>query len=287
MDRILHLPHGRKLALRELGPPDAPPVFYFHGWPGSRLEPQAALSAGVSAPLRVLALDRPGYGASDFDPDRTLAHWASDIAFVADTLRLKRFSVMGVSGGGPYALACAAKLPNRVASAVVVCGMGPSDTPGGISAMALHNRLMLRLGPRWPRIVRVLVGWALSRNRESVELLPRRLGRQLPPADRKCLQRPGIREALRATWREALRPGVNGALQDGFLFCRPWGFGLDEVRVPISLWHGEADIIVPPAMGRHVAAQLPRCRAQFLWAEGHFSLPIDHLAAILADAGPP
>jgi pimeloyl-ACP methyl ester carboxylesterase len=128
-DGTLLLGDGRKLGYAQYGRPDGEPLFYFHGHPGSRLEARFAHRAAAEAGLRVVALDRPGYGLSDFQPGRVITGWPADVAEAADLLRIGKFSVAGASGGGPYALACAWRLPGRVIRAAVISGVGPLPGP--------------------------------------------------------------------------------------------------------------------------------------------------------------
>src|SRR5438046_6812360 len=123
--RQLRLRDGRRLGYCEHGVRAGKPILYFHGWPGSRIEAQLAAPAARRYNARLIAVDRPGFGMSDFKAHRTLLDWPADVAELADTLGLDRFAVAGVSGGGPYALACARRIPDRLTSVIVVCGLGP------------------------------------------------------------------------------------------------------------------------------------------------------------------
>jgi pimeloyl-ACP methyl ester carboxylesterase len=275
---------GRKLGFAEYGHPGGYPVFYFHGWPGSRLEPEATREQGIPSAVRIIAVDRPGYGLSDFQSARTLASWAKDIGELAGVLRLERFGVMGVSGGGPYTLACAARLPEKVSSACVIAGMGPMDNPEALKGMVALNRWMLGLARTAPWLARTLVGFGLDRIKRSDEFLSPYIMARLPPSDKAILEKPGTKEALVRNWHEAFRSGTKGALWDGGLFANRWDFRLEEIKVPVRLWHGEADIIVPCAMTRYVAGTIADCRAAFLPGEGHFSAPILYIRQVLATA---
>ena len=137
---VLALADGRRLGYAEFGDPSGAPCLYFHFSPGSRLEP-AAVFSGVRQPwlrgVRLVSADRPGFGLSDRQPTRTLLDWPGDMAALADHLGIDRFAVLGASGGGAYALACARLLPSRLTAAVVVSGIGPLDRPGATTAMAL------------------------------------------------------------------------------------------------------------------------------------------------------
>src|SRR4051794_20731127 len=123
--RQLRLSDGRRLAYCEYGSPAGKPVLYFHGWPGSRLEAKLADPVAKKFNAKIIAIDRPGFGMSDFKPNRTLLDWPLDVCELADALGLDRFAVVGVSGGGPYALACARRIPERLTSVAVICGVGP------------------------------------------------------------------------------------------------------------------------------------------------------------------
>ena len=282
-DQQLRLPGGRKLGFAEYGDAAGRPVIYFHGWPGSRLEPQAVESAESQAGVRVIAVDRPGYGLSDFQEDRRIVDWPQDVGRLADALGLKRFAVMGVSGGGPYAAVCAASLGGRLTAAALVCGIRPFDRPEAMEGMAGHNLWLLRLARRVPWLARQVAGlslrffWDYER-----EVLPKLVLARLPAVDRESLARPELRDTLLANWREAFRQGLRGMLWDGCLYARPCGFQLEEIKVPVQLWQGELDVIVPPGMGRCCAATIPSCQARFFAEDGHFSLPLTRTREILA-----
>src|SRR5258708_5368921 len=156
-DGTLLLGDGRRLGYAQYGRADGEPLLYFHGHPGSRLEARFAHRAAADAGLRVIALDRPGYGLSDFQPRRVITDWSADVAEAADLLRISRFSVAGASGGGPYALACAWRLPGRVIQAAVISGVGPYQVPGITKGMRWQNRIGFEWGSRWPALARALM----------------------------------------------------------------------------------------------------------------------------------
>ena len=124
-DRIIKLKDGRKLGFCEYGDPKGKPIFYFHGWPASRLSGSETDKAAKKLKIRVISPDRPGFGLSDYKEDRTLLGWADDVLELADQLKIKKFAVMGVSGGGPYSAVCAYKIPERVTKAGIVVGLAP------------------------------------------------------------------------------------------------------------------------------------------------------------------
>ncbi|HWQ93078.1 MAG TPA: alpha/beta hydrolase [Clostridia bacterium] len=277
----LTLSDGRKLGYADYGDPQAQPVLYFHGWPGSRLEPLAL--AHTANPVRIIAVDRPGYGLSTFKPKRSIVQWPADIRELAAHLKLDRFYVLGLSGGGPYALACAAFMPGHIAGVRLACSMGETDVPGATERMTGHNRQMLALVRTAPKLTRFLARIVLWIWRKGNAFLPPGLVARLPRSDQRCLADPHVHAMLVQNWREALRPGTAGMVWDGSLYAEPWGFSLAEVRVPVRLWHGLADIIVPPEMGERLAKSLPQCQAFYLSGEGHFSLPLNHMSQILSE----
>jgi pimeloyl-ACP methyl ester carboxylesterase len=270
---------GRRLGYAEYGAPDGEPGFYFHGHPGSRLEPTLAAGAAAEAGIRVVALDRPGYGLSDFQPGRRILDWPRDVAEAADLLGWERFSVLGSSGGGPYALACAHELPERVIRAGVVSGVGPYDAPGATEGMRRQNRIGFQLGARFPPLASLIM-WSMARQvRRRPERTLDAIARAMSGVDAEIARRPEVRESLGAVIAEAFRQGSRGATLDVVLLGSPWGFRLDAIKPPVLLWQGEADTLVPPAMGRHLAATIPDCRATFYPAEGH--LLLDRMPEIL------
>ncbi len=277
------LADGRRLGFAEFGAPAGTPVFYFHGWPSSRFEASLIDRVCAELHLRLIAPDRPGYGLSDAKRRRTLLDWPADVRQLADHLDLTRFAVLGVSGGGPYAAVCAARLPERVSRAVLVSSVAPLDRPDATQGMVPLNRWLLALGrwaPLW--LAEALGAFALRLLwGKGHQVIPESIRSRLPPADQAALASDELRFGLIAASTEALRNGVHGAASDGLLYARPWGFSLAEVRVPMWLWHGEVDNVVPVSMGRYLARQIPDRQAMFFPEDGHFSLPFQRTREIL------
>lgn len=232
-ERRVRLADGRVLAYIELGDPSGAPVMYFHGFPGSRLEGRLAADAARRRGLRLLAPDRPGFGASTWQPRRTLAGWAADAGSLADTLGIERFSVVGVSGGGPYALACAAGLPDRIGGVAVVAGLGPLMRPGATRGMGMLNRFVLGTAGRLPRLTRGLVGPLARAVRRYPERYLAHMLADAPAADRGVLADPDYRSLILASAAEALRHSGRGAAQELVLFARP---GISTCAVSRYQW---------------------------------------------------
>ena len=264
---------------------DGVPVIYFHGWPGSRLEPGAMSHGCAEMGVRLLAPDRPGLGLSDFKPGRRIPDFVEDVSELAEQLGLRRFGVLGMSGGGPYAAACAARIPEQLSVTLLVCSMGPSDAPGATEGMVAVNRWLLTMARRFPRLAQGIAGLCLRVIwRQGNQVIPRQIEMRLPAADRKALEATELRQALTESSIEALRHGVRAAAADGLLYARTWGFELREIRAPVFLWHGEADVVVPATMGHYLAENIPGCTARFYPEDGHFSLPYNRLREILQPA---
>ncbi len=267
----VRLPDGRVIAIEEYGDPAGPVVLYFHGWPASRLE--AGLIADL--PVRLLALDRPGYGRSSPLPGRSLLDWPRDVADVADRLGLGRFHVAGLSGGAPYAVACAYALPHRVKSVALVCPVPPAN---GLPPRASGVGHLYRLG-RHPVLAHRLFSVLRPLLRRRI-ITPRTLvGSSLPAADRECLDRQTL-SGLARVWREGIGRSIQGALSDAQIYGSDWNIPLGNVTVPVDLWYGSEDSLIPPHALTPFEA-MPGLRLHIVAGEGHYSLAIRHAARIL------
>jgi pimeloyl-ACP methyl ester carboxylesterase len=269
--RLIQLADGRRIACAERGDPAGRPVFAFHGLPGSRLQqhPDAGIAAVRGA--RVIHVDRPGFGLSSPRPARTLASWAADVAAIADRLGLEKFAVSGVSGGGPFALACAALLGERVTRCAIVSGVGP---PGSMhdGRMTVPARTALYLAAHAPWLMRGPLRAAARMGVRAPDRFIDRVVAHLAFEDRLALGRADVHAMFARDFVESVRQGVDALITDLRLEARPWDLPLDAIRAPVALWHGEDDHIVPPSATRHLAAVIPGARAHFLPGAGHFMI---------------
>ncbi len=276
----IRLPDGRILAGAEVGDPGGTPVIYSHGFPGSRLGVELGEAQAASSGIRLVAFDRPGWGASDSLPGRRLTDWPVDIAHAADRLGCERFNLVGVSGGAPFALACALALPDRTGRTAIVCGLGPVAAMRRHDGMVWHNRLGLTLASRARWLVPPTMAVAGPLLKRLFRIAIDNLTRHAGPADRAVLTDPAIREILGREFREGFRRGGRGAAADGLIYGADWGLDLDGLSSAVHLWHGEDDRIVPVSMARWVAQRIPGVRARYLTGEGHFSVVTRHLDEI-------
>ncbi len=271
LDHTLTLADGRRLGYAELGDADGHPLLFFHGTPGSRFVLTERDALGRIPGVRFVLPERPGYGLSDPKPGRTLLDWADDVAALADGLRLQRFTVSGVSGGGPHALACAYRLPERVTAALLLASPSPAGFRGATRGMSLGNRLGVLLGRIAPGLVkRGIVSFAATFEKDPDRVLDH-ITRAMSPPDRELMADDTFREAIARDLREAYRQGGNAHADDGPLALtgRSWGFDLGAIGVQVYLWHGEADTVVPRAMGERLAESIPNCKAHFIPGAGH------------------
>lgn len=282
-DNQIKLHDGRRLGYAEFGDPRGKPVLFFHGYPGSRWDGAETGHAAERVGVRVIAPDRPGMGLSDYQPKRCLLDWPTDVLELANTLGLEHFAVIGYSGGGPYALACAFQLDSRLSAVGVIAGIGPLTESGAVDGMVKNNIRLFQLARRTPWLLRLI--FRLNRRMDSLKLM-RAVVPQMPAADQDIMRQPGVLEGMAKDYSEAFRQGARGVVHEGALYASEWGFKLGEVMHPVWLWQGEQDINVPAAMGRFQARHLPNCQATFDPADGHISIIVNHAAEILMALSP-
>ena len=272
---------GRRLGFAEFGAKNAYPVFYFHGWPGSRLEAGFFDVPGT----RLIGVDRPGYGLSDPQPNRKLADWPRDVEQLADQLGLDKFAVIGMSGGGPYAMACAYFLKDRLTKVAIIAGLGPPEAPG-----MSRNRVGLLLDVGNRPLTSAVLGTlmrALIRNPVADQHF-HRIRARVPAGSRDAIaMTPEFLQMLLSSFREGLRASAKGPTSDARIYGEPWPFTLADIKVPVTIWHGTGDIQVPVSIGRHYAKFIPNARATFPEDEGHVSIITNYFEAIIGDLRSP
>ncbi len=258
---------GRRLAWLAAGPLDGLLVVYLHGAIGSPQVVSPELEAVVGElGIRYVMVSRPGFAGSDALPGRSVRQFAGDVAQLAGALGRTRFAVVGVSAGGPYALACAHELPERVAAAAVVSCMVPGATGGLPAPSRLGLRLLLRRPAGCTRAAASLVRLA----RRHPALLARVMYAGAARADRRLLDASDARELAAARFLAATRAGVGGMIDDYVLCSRPWDFDPAQIRTSVQLWHGMQDSLVPVDQAIALAGTLPRAAMSVHPEEGHF-----------------
>ena len=281
VDRRLPLPGGRHLAVRELGDLDGYPVLYFHGVPGVRQAIVGRAADYRAAGVRLVTFDRPGYGDSSPAPASSVDAWAADVATAVAVLGIRRFAVIGESGGGPYALACARRPPPGLASVVVASGLAPIDSNGDLEGMKPINQVALRAfrHPHLAAPVLGSIGAAFARWPDFV--LDHVLCRDSPEADEVLLREPRIRASAKAMLVATLAGGISGVIDDVDRLAAPWGFQPREIERPVHFWHGEDDNTAPLRHLLRIARAIPGSTVVTCPGEGHMVME-RHLAEILA-----
>ncbi len=270
------LKDGRTLGYAEYGEPTGTPVIGFHGTPGSRLVLKSVEKAALATGARLIAPDRPGYGISQPDKHGTLLGYVDDILELADALKIDRFTVLGVSGGGPCPLACAYKIPQRIKIAALISGIGPLSLPNSTRDMMRTNKIMFTLG----RLSPALTGLALPRLiRSSLPSMEQHVQQHTSPSSDIS---PEVFAIMTADQREAIRVGGQGVIFDMKILWRPWGFKFEDIHTKVCLWHGAADNLAPAMLAHYMADHLPDCAATFYPDEGHTGPLTKHIDEIMA-----
>ena len=292
-ERLIPVPgdDGRTLAAAQWGDPDGFPVFSLHGTPGSRFGRHPNEAAVRDLGIRLLTYDRPGYGASTRHPGRRVVDCVPDVAAIADALGIERFAVTGGSGGGPHALAVAARLPERVLRARCVVGVAPFEADGldFYAGMDSENVKEFGLAEQGEAVLRPELERMAAADLERIARDPSKVlsdDWELAEADRAVLADPRMQTVMGEMMREAYRNGVWGWVDDDLAFLQPWGFALSEIRVPVEVCYGAKDVLVPAAHGEWLARHVPNAEVTVVDEAGHLADPETTLRLLqtLADA---
>jgi pimeloyl-ACP methyl ester carboxylesterase len=275
---------GRTLAVVEIGKESGPAVALCHGTPGSRLLWRKLIEDAEERGMRLLSYDRPGYGGSDPHPGRKAADAAGDIAAIADELGIEQLAVEGGSGGGPHALACAALLPDRVVAVASLAGVAPYAAEGldWLDGMGQDNLdefgATLAGREELERYLRKQADAMLSAEPDAIAEALRSL---LSPPDLAVLTGE-FAEYLQEATKVGIEARLDGWIDDDFAFLKPWGFELEDIRIPVQLWHGAQDRFVPVAHGRWLAERIPGVDAHLSDEDGHLTIQLRRIREVHA-----
>ncbi|WP_182358208.1 alpha/beta fold hydrolase [Tomitella gaofuii] len=278
----------RVLSFSEFGVPHAPPVVWLHGTPGSRRQvPVEAREFAERENIRIIGIDRPGIGSSTAHVYKSFHEFTDDLAVVADNLGLEEMSVVGLSGGGPYTLAAARYLPDRVRSCAVLGGVAPTRgedaVDGGLVGFGAMVAPLVSLG-------RVPIGMALTSLVRVVKPFASQIidayGFLSPEGDRNLLARPEFKAMFIDDLLNGSRKQFSAPFSDIMLFSKEWDFRLADVDKPVHWYHGDADHIVPETHGEHCVRMLPQADMTVLHGESHLGgmgVAEEILTRVLAD----
>jgi len=279
---------GRAVAVLAAGPPDGLPLLFHSGTPAGLVAFAPMIEAAAERGMRLVMYSRPGYGGSDPQPGRQVADAAGDVAAILDHLGAQSFVTAGWSGGGPHALASAALLPGRCLAAATIAGVAPYPADGldWLAGMAQENVDEFHAACDGEAAVTPLLLSAAETIADvTAEQVAKAMGGLVTAADRAALT--GEYAAFTAeSLRSALRSGIAGWRDDDLAFVRDWGFSLDRLdAVPVSIWQGGQDAMVPFAHGQWLADRIPGARAHLLPGEGHLTIGVSRFGDILDELG--
>jgi pimeloyl-ACP methyl ester carboxylesterase len=283
---FIQLDDGAVIAFDQYGEATGVPVIFCHGWPSSRTMARLTHAPASELGIRIVSPDRPGICDSSLQPDRKLADWPHVLQRLADHIGIGEFRMLAISGGAPYAYAAAVAMPERVRAIAVVGGAPPIAELSDAKGLLPLYRWMLALYQTRPQLLRTM--FHLARPVLSVRP-PIRFRRlllkllMLRRCDAESLHDAAAFEAIFESQRRAWRTSAKGVMADAQIYAEPWGFSIDEVRVPVRLWHGKQDRAFSIGVAAEIAKLLPNCKARFVEDAGHYSLPIRHMRAILED----
>lgn len=267
-DNVMKLHDGRNLGFAEYGRPEGIPLLLFHGIPGSRIFKRFEDAPWVEqSGLRIITPERPGYGLSDPAPARKISDWATDVAELADHLGIDRFHVAGGSGGGPYALACAIHSPERVLSVTPFCSGCPPEVMRLSKDMQFGNRVVFFLAKYAPFLLKALFATTANAVKKHPKKYMAKVRSQTQGSNEGMTQSRSEHTLMHA--QEAFRQGVEGAYRDMLLVSHPWRLDLDKISVPVFMWHGTGDTLMPISSAREFSKLIPGCEPHFIPGAGH------------------
>ncbi|MEP6602440.1 MAG: alpha/beta hydrolase [Spartobacteria bacterium] len=280
----IRLSDGGSVAVEEYGDPTGMPVIFCHGWPSSCTMAELTDAAAREVGVRVISPDRPGIAGSSFHGERKLIDWPPIAKQIADHFGIAEFRMLAISGGAPYAYVTAWAMPERVRAIAVVSGAPPIVDLSDHSGLLKLYRWMLALYRTRPELLRKMfrIARPFCSIRMPIRFRPMLL-KLLPPGDAETLRDSAAFEACFESQRRAWRGGAEGVMMDAQIYAEPWGFRLEDVDLPVRLWHGKSDRTFSYRLAEDVAKRLPNCAARLIDNAGHYSVPIRNMREILED----
>lgn len=262
----------RRLGFAEYGDASGKAVFHFNGSGGSRLEHPQDLSILTDLGVRLISTDRPGHGISDPQPGRKLLDWPDDVGQLADHLGIDSFYIEGWSAGGPHALACAYKMPDRILAGALISGLAPPDRPNPYEGLPFAMKTLMIIGRNVPSLVYLFRRMMRKNLQGDPDKMGDRLKSSFPPPDQKAIEESGSGDSLIENIQEGYSQGGDGPAQDDILINTSWGFKLQDIQARFDVWQGEVDKNVPLNQGVYQDKLLPNSRLTVLPGQAHLYL---------------
>jgi pimeloyl-ACP methyl ester carboxylesterase len=279
-DNEVKLKDGHTVGYAEYGDLAGQPVIHLHGMPSSRLEPNNPdlIEIAERLHIRLVVPDRPGIGLSDWKP-YTIASYPDIVVQFAGELGLDRFPVTGLSSGGKFVAACAWKVPQRLTSATIVSGTAPYDLPGVKETWSKKDQQIYSMADKIPWVFRLML-WKIARDARRNPASIFSLFTDISDSDKVMLAQPNVMRAFEQMVIGAFQQGTRGVAQEWRIEAHPWGFSLQQIKMPVDVWHGEDDKIVSIEQARILAEAIPHARSRFFPNEGHL-LIVNHFEELL------
>jgi pimeloyl-ACP methyl ester carboxylesterase len=276
----IKLGDGRAVGYAEYGDLMGKPVIHLHGCPSSRFEVNNPDLVGIAERLhiRLIVPDRPGIGLSDWK-SYTVASYPDILMQFADKLGLDRFPLIGFSSGGKFVAACAWKVPQRLTTATIISGTAPCDLPGVKETLSKQDKQLYGTANKIPWLFRLML-WKIARDARKNPASILSLFTDLCESDKVVLAQPNVKREFEQMVNESFRQGTRGVAHDMTIEGRPWGFSLQEINVPVDVWHGEDDLPVSIKQASILAEAIPNARSTFFPNEGHLMI-MSHFEEVL------
>ena len=272
-DKLITLSDGRKLGYIEYGDLNGFPIFALHGLPGSRLWFPENDDVSIAHGIRLITVDRPGFGNSDQLTNRTFPDFSNDLQELSQSLGIQKYSVFGVSGGGVYAAACALKNAPSIHKCGLISTVNQFENGRPPREMASANRNIFILAKRFPWGLKFM----LNQQKNFIQRRPEKYieaimsgTRHLSKSDKRIMRKKENAEFMLRHVKEAYKNGVEGTVYEAQLFCRDWGFKVKEIKAPVEVWHGTEDTLAPIGPIKELSQQLRACNTNFIEGKGHF-----------------
>lgn len=285
LDQQVTLSDERKLGFAEYGTEDGFPILYCHGSQSSRLEMHYDVSFAVENHLRIIAIDRPGHGLSDFNPEGTILTFSSDAIQLTDQLGIDRFSVAGMSAGSPFALGIAHSHRERVIKAAIISGFAPYNNESK-KHLKKDVKAMLGLAKALPFLLKVLLKSQTKQLNKNPKKALQGFLKIMSAPDQAVLKNDAVLHIIENMFKEAFRNGSKGVAHEiSNMLVKPWGFALKDIQVPTTFWQGGKDNNVPEGWAELMSGQIKGAHLRKHPEEGHL-LVFQHAAEIFNDLKP-